>query len=105
MPAHVWKSMITENQVIEALRTVKYPGFSRDIVSFGLVKGVEIKGGDIKILLGLATRDADVPRRIHEEATRALQTIAGVGRIDLDFDIKEPEAAGGMGSGKHRRRR
>ncbi len=89
--------MITENQVIEALRTVKYPGFSRDIVSFGLVKGVQINGADLKILLGLATRDADVPRKIHEDVTAALSALPGVGKVELDFDIKEPETAGGMG--------
>ena len=29
---------VSEEQVKEALKGVKYPGFSRDIVSFGLVK-------------------------------------------------------------------
>jgi hypothetical protein len=28
---------ITEDQVRESLKAVRYPGFSRDIVSFGLV--------------------------------------------------------------------
>ncbi|NBP24528.1 MAG: DUF59 domain-containing protein, partial [Proteobacteria bacterium] len=36
---------IQESSVMEVLRTVKYPGYSRDIVSFGLVKGVQIDGG------------------------------------------------------------
>jgi len=42
-------SMVTilESSVMEALRTVKYPGYSRDIVSFGLVKGVQIDGGAV----------------------------------------------------------
>ena len=35
---------ITESKVLEALKAVRYPGFSRDIVSFGLVKGVRIEG-------------------------------------------------------------
>ncbi len=34
---------ITESQVLEILKGVRYPGFSRDIVSFGLVKGVRIE--------------------------------------------------------------
>jgi len=29
---------VSEDQIKEALKTVKYPGFSRDIVSFGLVR-------------------------------------------------------------------
>jgi ATP-binding protein involved in chromosome partitioning len=37
-------AMITEAQVREKLSTVKYPGFSRDIVSFGVVKEVRGNG-------------------------------------------------------------
>jgi len=29
---------VTQEQIKNALKSVKYPGFSRDIVSFGLVK-------------------------------------------------------------------
>ena len=39
---------ISEEQVKNALKVVKYPGFSRDIVSFGLVKSVTIDNGDVK---------------------------------------------------------
>src|ERR1035441_8810758 len=31
-------NMLTENDIKNALKGVKYPGYSRDIVSFGLVK-------------------------------------------------------------------
>ena len=89
--------MITEAAVIEALRRVKYPGFSRDIVSFGLVKGVQIDGAEVRVRLELATRDPDVPRRIHEGAMQAVNEVPGVARVHVDFDIKEPEAAAGTG--------
>ena len=32
-----------KNQILELLKTVKYPGFNRDIVSFGMVKDIEVK--------------------------------------------------------------
>ena len=32
---------MNKTEIIEILKTVKYPGFSRDIVSFGLIKEVE----------------------------------------------------------------
>ena len=37
---------ITEEQVHTQLRQVRYPGFSRDIVSFGIVKSVEVSRMD-----------------------------------------------------------
>ena len=36
--------MPTEEDIRAALATVKYPGFSRDIVSFGLIQGVKMEG-------------------------------------------------------------
>ena len=37
-------SAITQEQVRAELSTVKYPGFSRDIISFGLLKDVRVVG-------------------------------------------------------------
>ena len=34
--------MLTQDSVTEALKTVKYPGYSRDIISFGLLKNIGI---------------------------------------------------------------
>src|SRR5436190_24354392 len=87
--------MITESQIADVLRTVKYPGFSRDIVSFGLVKGIVLDGANVTVKLELATRDANIPRQIHAAATAALEAVPGIGKISLDFDIKEPEVAAG----------
>lgn len=87
--------MFTEPQILDALRHVKYPGFSRDIVSFGLVKGVHISGADVTVQLSLATRDPAVPSRIQAEATRALESLPGIGRVQLEFDIREPDVPAG----------
>ncbi len=87
--------MITESSVREKLSTVRYPGFSRDILSFGLVKGIHLDGANVAVEISLATRDANVPRQIHGDAMAALKTLPGVGEIKLNFDIKEPPQAGG----------
>jgi ATP-binding protein involved in chromosome partitioning len=84
--------MISETTVRSTLATVRYPGFSRDIVSFGLVKGIQVSGADVTVEIGLATRDANIPRQIHADAMSALQSLAGIGQVRLNFDIKEPAA-------------
>lgn len=85
--------MITESQVRAQLATVRYPGFSRDIVSFGLVTAVKVEGGNVSIDITLATRDANVPRQIHGDAMAAVKTLPGVTDVRLNFDIKEPPQA------------
>lgn len=82
--------MITENSVREKLGEVNYPGFSRDIVSFGLVKEILIDGTDVTVKISLATRDPNVPRQIHEATEAALSALEGAGKISVDFDIQDP---------------
>jgi len=55
---------ISEEQVKNALKSVKYPGFTRDIVSFGLVKSVNIDNGEVRVQLALATNDPNIPAAI-----------------------------------------
>jgi ATP-binding protein involved in chromosome partitioning len=85
--------MISEDQVLEALKGVKYPGFSRDIVSFGLVKGIRVQGADIAVQMSLATGDPKIPAAIHEAATACLKAISGAGAVDVRIDIQAPPAA------------
>lgn len=90
---------ITENQVRERLSTVKYPGFSRDIVSFGLIKNIEIKGGDVTVQMSLATNDPNVPRTIKAESEAAIGTLPGVEKPVVRIDIQAPaQPATGAGA-------
>jgi ATP-binding protein involved in chromosome partitioning len=90
--------MPSESDIRTALAQVRYPGFSRDIVSFGLVKSVEVLDGKVKVGISLATRDPNIPRLIHEQAMDVLGKLAGEGNIRLDFDIQEPPNAPGATS-------
>jgi ATP-binding protein involved in chromosome partitioning len=91
--------MLTESIIRDALATVRYPGFSRDIISFGLVKGIRLDGNNVSVDITLSTRDPNIPRQVHSDATTALQAIAGIGQIKLNFDIKDPpQAAGASGA-------
>jgi ATP-binding protein involved in chromosome partitioning len=92
--------MPSESDIRSALAKVPYPGFSRDIVSFGLIKGIAIEGDSATVSISLATRDPDIPRQIHEQATTALQGIPGIKSARLEFDIKEPPGAGSTTSDK-----
>lgn len=82
--------MITEEFIREKLGEVNYPGFSRDIISFGLVKGILIDGTDVTVKISLATKDPNVPRGIHEGIESTLSAVEGIGKVSVDFDIKDP---------------
>src|SRR5213080_3268986 len=93
---------ITEEQVRDALRSVRYPGFSRDIVSFGLVKGVQVDSGEVKVQLALATNDPNIPATIKNDAEKILRAIDGVRGAKVLIDIHAPPAGAGTGVGATR---
>ena len=93
---------ITEEQAKDALRSVKYPGFTRDIVSFGLVKSIKIDNGEVKVQLALATNDPSVPATIKNEAEEILCRIAGVQSAKVLIDIHAPPAGAGANVGATR---
>src|SRR5437016_2978846 len=93
---------ISEEQVKNALKSVRYPGFTRDIVSFGLVKSVNIDNGEVKVQLALATNDPNVPATIKNDAEKAVQTIDGVRSAKVLIDIQAPATGAGTGVGATR---
>ncbi|MDR0533492.1 MAG: Mrp/NBP35 family ATP-binding protein [Verrucomicrobiales bacterium] len=81
--------MATQEQILEALKQVKYPGYSRDIVSFGLVKGVEFvapKGTVISV--ELSTADANIPRILQEQIVETVCRIPGFSEEQRPVDVR-----------------
>src|SRR5205823_12858465 len=93
---------ISEEQVRTALRSVRYPGFSRDIVSFGLVKDVQIDNGQIKVQLALATNDPNIPATIQHDAEKTLRALEGVRSARVLIDIQAPPGGTGASVGAQR---
>ena len=82
--------MLNEEIVRESLRAVKYPGFSRDIVSFGLVRAVRISGEDVRIQLAVSTNEPKVADRIRDEAIQAVRSVPGVASVEVQVDVQAP---------------
>jgi ATP-binding protein involved in chromosome partitioning len=85
----------------QALRQVRYPGFSRDIVSFGLVKDIACEDGATTVKIEVATRDPKIPEQIFKDCHEALDELPDVGTVKVEIEIKDAPAAAGMaGMGK-----
>jgi ATP-binding protein involved in chromosome partitioning len=87
-----------EQTLRDTLRRVKYPGFSRDIVSFGLVKEIRIDGGDVAVQLVLTTAEPAVARQIRDEVQAVLSRLNGVGRLEVKVDVQAPAQTPGLPS-------
>jgi len=85
--------MLTEQLIRETLSTVKYPGFSRDIVSFGIIKAIKIEGANVTVQMSLATNDPNVPQLIKTGSEEALRGLSGIGDVKVLIDIQAPTQA------------
>jgi ATP-binding protein involved in chromosome partitioning len=85
--------MISEQQITEALKAVKYPGYSRDIVSFGIVKHIAASNGAVSVTIQLTSANNDAAQKIKAEAEQVLRGIAGVQMVSVQ--VNQPAAAAG----------
>lgn len=84
---------LTEEKVLEALRTVRFPGLSRDIVSFGFVKDLTVGGGNVSLRLEITTESSSAAEEIRRDATEKLRSLEGVRAVTIRLDVKPPAAA------------
>lgn len=85
---------MTENEIKEVLKGVKYPGFSRDIVSFGLVKAVHLEPGRCEVRLSILSDNQDVVRQIVAGVEAALAGRPGISRIDVIVERPQADKGG-----------
>jgi len=64
---------LTKESALAVLATVAYPGFTRDIVSFGAVKDLEVGDGAVRFRLDLGPGNPAVAPRIAADARAALE--------------------------------
>jgi len=92
---------MTPDLIKQALRTVKYPGFSRDIISFGLVKDVRCEPGVTHVNIEIQTKDPKVPEQIFKDCHAVLDELPDVGEVNIIIDIKDaPTGAAEANTGK-----
>lgn len=80
--------MITQDKILEVLKTIIYPNFEKDIVSFGFVKNITLNEDKLALLLDIPSSNEEVGNKLREEITQKMQNI-GIKNIQLD--IKAPQ--------------
>lgn len=84
------KKTLSLEAVNSALKTISYPGFSRDIVSFGLVRSVDFREGKALVKLAITTSDPTIPKQIKEAVERTLLNVDGVADTVVELAVSTP---------------
>ena len=82
--------MPSPQELLESLKSVKYPGFSRDIVSFGMVKDIAVGVSRVVVQVAPSTGNKDVIDQIRREVQATLAT-----QVELPIEVEILQPGGG----------
>ena len=85
-----------EQQIRELLSKVPYPGFTRDIISFGVVREISI-GKEITVQLVVSTNETGVAAELRDRVQKTLSCIAGTLKVKVLIDVQAPVQSAGQG--------
>ncbi|SHO80815.1 putative ATP/GTP-binding protein (mrp protein homolog) [hydrothermal vent metagenome] len=80
---------MTKEQVLNALKNVTYPGFSKDIVTFDFVKDVEMDGDRVFLSLDITSSATEVKEQLVNEIDVELRKI---GATEVITKVQQPKA-------------
>jgi ATP-binding protein involved in chromosome partitioning len=81
---------LTTERITDALRTVRYPGLSRDLVSFGMVEHVSVCDNRVKVRLGLHSSNSTLRAQLEASIGDALRPL---GAVAVAVEIVPPTPA------------
>jgi len=80
---------MTEQNVLDALKNVTYPGFTKDIVTFGFVKDVLVNGTTVGLTIDITSSADEVKAQLRDEATTELKKL---GFEQIQINVTAPQA-------------
>lgn len=81
--------MLTKESVSTKLGEVKYPGFEKDIVTFGFVKDIDVKDDNVFVQVEIVSSSKEVGDELKANIEKAISSI-GAKRVDVV--VKQPKA-------------
>ena len=78
---------MTKEKILNILKTIQYPGFSRDIVSFGMVKTISIENDIINVSLSINTDNQENLKKVESEIIKKLKN----NKVSINFEKPEKQ--------------
>lgn len=94
--------MTTPGEVLDALRKVPYPGFSRDIVSFGIVRDVQVGGFGIRVVLAPPADAPDLADRLRGAIEKVIAELPGAAPVTVETERPPASPTAGARRGPQR---
>ena len=80
---------MNSEKLLESLKKVNYPGFSRDIVSFGLVNDAKFDNGKALVSIELTSTDPKLPLHLKSQIEEVLGQNEEITETDIAIAVKK----------------
>jgi len=81
---------MSEQLITDLLKQINYPGFSRDIVSFGLIQETRFENGKAYVKLEVSTADPTLPKNLKDEIENTLIKEESIQEVEVQIVVKKP---------------
>ena len=90
--------MPTQEQVLEALKTVIDPELRRDIVELEMVRSLEVHdNGVVDVMVSLTTPGCPIRNHFETGVDRAIRQLDGVAGVNVSFDVLSDQERSALG--------
>lgn len=76
--------MITQEQIMNALKHVEDPELHKSIVELNMVRNIQMNGTEVKLEVVLTIQGCPLKAKIQQDVEESLQAI-GASKVDLTF--------------------
>ncbi|MFP6664093.1 MAG: Mrp/NBP35 family ATP-binding protein [Deltaproteobacteria bacterium] len=83
----------SSEEIFAALKQIPFPGFSRDIVSFGVVRGVKLEGGETIVTLAPPSGTPGLVEKIAPEIDKIVASFADAAPLRIVVEESTPDPA------------
>ena len=80
-------SQMTQEEIQTILKEIKYPGFNRDIVSFGMVKNISLNENTVDISLQINSENTDLLNQLSSQIKNKFKSL---GENNVNIIIQKP---------------
>ena len=87
--------MASHDDVLDALKKVKFPGLSRDIVSFGFVRDIRVDGGKVSFSIQFQSENPNAGQQLVRDADAAVRALPGVTDVKVSLEVAAKQQGGG----------
>jgi ATP-binding protein involved in chromosome partitioning len=82
---------LSQDTILKVLRPVQDPELRKSLVELNMIRDIQIDAGDVRFTLVLTTPACPLREFIVEDCKRAIQTLPGVGTIDVTVTAETPQ--------------